>query len=367
MVLLFLIVLFFVCYVSLLGCNLSKEEVVRKNVFFLCCTLVITAFIVYFVKRDEVSLDFSLGAFFALAIGPLLLLLLKEKKSRLIIHFIPIIILFGFNTWCSFYSPNLYNSYLPYVDQILFLGVVLSCSIYGGYGYIYMVRKELNFVDNSMFFCYTALVLSCAFFFGVLFFRSRDAFDIDYGYMIYCLSLMLVACLNEFRRYWSIVYLTPIRSELANMNFFILALGSEQELLEEVDTIDKTPLVNKDVAEQKEIYRMEKHNKIRSELFSKLILSELYLQSDLTLLKLTKVVDIERSELADYFKNSSASSFRQYVNRLKVEHAINLINQMNKDITVEELTVFCGFNTRLSFYRAFVHVYGFPPSSILNN
>nr|WP_255669548.1 AraC family transcriptional regulator [Myroides oncorhynchi] len=105
---------------------------------------------------------------------------------------------------------------------------------------------------------------------------------------------------------------------------------------------------------------------IRQKLFEQLIESKLYLNVDLTLQKLSEVLEIDKKELSEYFKESNSISFRQYINRLRVEYAVGLIKEKNKDVTVEELTSFCGFNNRLSFYRAFVQVYGFPPSALLS-
>ncbi|MFG0592255.1 helix-turn-helix domain-containing protein [Myroides odoratimimus] len=116
-------------------------------------------------------------------------------------------------------------------------------------------------------------------------------------------------------------------------------------------------------------FTMEKEQRmmvIRQKLFEQLIESKLYLDVDLTLQKLSEVIEIDKKELLEYFKKSNAVSFRQYINRLRVEYAVELIKEKNMDVTVEELTSFCGFNTRLSFYRAFVHIYGFPPSALLS-
>ncbi len=105
---------------------------------------------------------------------------------------------------------------------------------------------------------------------------------------------------------------------------------------------------------------------IRIILSKELIDSRLFLNPTLNLDQLAEVVEVPKSDLMRFFKASTSFTFKQYINRLKVEYAILLISEGEESYTVEELSLLCGFNTRLSFYRAFVNVYGFAPSEILS-
>ncbi|WP_353162153.1 AraC family transcriptional regulator [Myroides odoratus] len=102
-------------------------------------------------------------------------------------------------------------------------------------------------------------------------------------------------------------------------------------------------------------------------LYVQVIDKQLFLDSTVTLTEVANILKVDKNKLIAYFKYSASSSFKLYINRLRVEHAFNIIREREKDITVEELTFLCGFNTRLSFYRAFVYFYGFAPSELLKN
>ncbi|MDM1398839.1 helix-turn-helix transcriptional regulator [Myroides odoratimimus] len=337
MILLFLIVLLFVSYVLVFSHNISKE-IGDKKVFYLSCILVVLAFLVYFIKRDEIALNFSLGAFLGLTIGPLLLLLLKDKENKIYYHFLPLIIFSAIDILSFFLVPSFYLWYLPFVDDILFATVALSCIIYGSYGYLYAVQEELSFEHNSIVISYIVLVFSCAFFFGLLFFKSPKALDTDYVYMIYCFFLIGVALLTEL-----------------NVALSCREQKTNPGVLDQVEYLIKG-----------HTQKQERIGIIRQKLSENLIETKLYLEPNLTIDQVATVIHISKKELVLYFKNGYSANFRQYINRLKVEYAVNLIQEKNKDITVEELAFYCGFNTRLSFYRAFVQWYGFPPSALLD-
>ncbi|WP_235280440.1 helix-turn-helix domain-containing protein [Myroides profundi] len=239
-----------------------------------------------------------------------------------------------------------------------------------------MIKHELEFKKNSVILSYILLVLSCSFFYAVLTFKPIGVFDVDYIYVFYCLILLIVAFLDAMNSYIIKNYKErlKIKSEAIQLLIGELEepnLASQPELDESEVAIEYS---EKEVVEvcldtKEPQFTLEKEQRmmvIRQKLFEQLIESKLYLNVDLTLQKLSEVLEVDKKELSEYFKESNSVSFRQYINRLRVEYAVGLIKEKNKDVTVEELTSFCGFNTRLSFYRAFVQVYGFPPSALLS-
>lgn len=373
MVLLFLILLFFVSYVVLFSFNKSKRNI-DKRIFFLCCILVLSSFLVYLIKRDKAFFDFHLSAYFALTIGPLLFLLLYNFSIKILWHLLPFIFFPVFYLLSKLFFP--YSEYLLFLDTILYVLIAGSCLLYGSYGYLYMIKHELEFKKNSVVVSYILLVLSCSFFYGVLTFKPIGVFDVDYIYIFYCLLLIIVAFLDAMNSY----VIKNCKGRLKIKSEAIQLLIGEQEesnLANQPELGESEAPINCKEIEVVEVcldtkelqLSMEKEQRmmvIRQKLFEQLIESKLYLNVDLTLQKLSEVIEIDKKELSEYFKESNSISFRQYINRLRVEYAVGLIKEKNKDVTVEELTSFCGFNTRLSFYRAFVQVYGFPPSALLS-
>lgn len=100
-------------------------------------------------------------------------------------------------------------------------------------------------------------------------------------------------------------------------------------------------------------------------LYTHVIDTKLFLEANLTLSKVVNLLKVDKNKLRDYFKHSASVNFKQYINRLRIEYAITIIRNRERDVTVEELSFLCGFNSRLSFYRAFVYFYGFAPSALL--
>ncbi|MEK6493438.1 AraC family transcriptional regulator [Myroides odoratimimus] len=239
-----------------------------------------------------------------------------------------------------------------------------------------MIKHELEFKKNSVIVSYILLVLSCSFFYAVLTFKPIGVFDVDYIYVFYCLILLIVAFLDAMNSY--IIKNYKGRLKIKSETIQLLIGEPEEPNLASQPELDGSEVAieysEKEVIEvcldTKELqFTLEKEQRmmvIRQKLFEQLIESKLYLNVDLTLQKLSEVLEVDKKELSEYFKESNSVSFRQYINRLRVEYAVGLIKEKNKDVTVEELTSFCGFNTRLSFYRAFVQVYGFPPSALLS-
>ena len=69
------------------------------------------------------------------------------------------------------------------------------------------------------------------------------------------------------------------------------------------------------------------------------------------------------SHFSKVFKNLAGINFSNYLNHLKVSHAVSLI-QNNKDINCTDISVMCGFSTIRSFNRIFKQITGFAPSKL---
>jgi len=392
----------------------------------------ISAFVIYFFKRDKIAIELSMGAFFSLGIGPCTLFLLKGKKWNWLINLLPFMVITSVSLISYFLLPSFFRSYLVLIHDHILVVSALSCIFYGIYGYLYVIKNELSFINDSIIVTYIVLVFSCAFFFGVAFLEPNQVFDVDYIYMNYCLFFLGVVLANELKNtlglkrqveevslefdsdiksdeflqfkqeervslindlmvnysYANTRTVKYLRRSVNQMHFISMnnltehisdkSSGSiedlycdKTEVLIETEELVSEENIVKDAYEEivdseEKIVELGRESIIRQKLFEDLIDTKLYLASNLTLAKLSEILQISKKELSEYFKNSNSLSYRQYLNRLKIEHAVTIIKERNKDTTVEELTVLCGFNTRLSFYRAFVHIYGFPPSALLN-
>lgn len=367
MILLFLIVFSFILYTLVFSFKKTKT-VLSVNIFCINCALVICSFIVFLVKKKMGLYEVPLGILFSIMIGPFLLLLLREDIKKSYFHFVLVLCLELFGFVGYFLLQAFYPNYLGYLHQTLILTVIISCICYASYGYLYFINHQMRYKTNEVIIFYIVLLFSCSFFFCIVFFkRDQKIFDSDYIFMVYSLCVAIVSLLNELKQ----VYYTDrlvIDEALQTTNSQLVLLDVEQDFVAKEKDYIEVSIQEQDITyieEKSTALTDEQRDEIRQLLYKKIIESQLFLDTELTLTKASVILGIDKRILLSYFRQSESLSFKQYINRLKVEYAVFLILEKEKDITVEELTIASGFNTRISFYRAFVNVYGFAPSELL--
>ncbi len=89
---------------------------------------------------------------------------------------------------------------------------------------------------------------------------------------------------------------------------------------------------------------------------------KIYLDPELTLEKLSKAVKIPKYHLTQVFTFGFAMGFNKVINKYRIEYAVSLLEDSAKEMTMEEIGMESGFNSRSSFYRAFNHFYDGSPS-----
>ncbi len=92
-----------------------------------------------------------------------------------------------------------------------------------------------------------------------------------------------------------------------------------------------------------------------------------YLKLNFTLDDLERESKIAKHHLSQFFSTTYGMNFNTYINKLRVEHAKELLEKRNFDISVSELGDECGFNSRTSFFRAFKKFEGVSPSEYIAN
>lgn len=87
--------------------------------------------------------------------------------------------------------------------------------------------------------------------------------------------------------------------------------------------------------------------------------------SDYTLSRASTIMGMNPSYFSRFFHNTIGISFSKYLNCVKVENAINMIQTTNNSFT--EIALNCGFQTIRNFNRIFKEYTGFCPSNIPND
>jgi len=95
---------------------------------------------------------------------------------------------------------------------------------------------------------------------------------------------------------------------------------------------------------------------------------KVYLDSNLTLSELAKLLSISTHQLSEYFNTSIGQSFKEYLNKIRINHAKNmLLSSENEKYTLEGIANKSGFKSPATFHRNFKKYIGDTPSNWLNS
>lgn len=362
----FVVVLGFIGY-ALLFFLKKRKTILSVNILYISSLLTLFSLFVYGISHYEIGRDLPLGILFSCLNGPLLLLLTVEKQRSLgyfLALALALLVFLGGFFYCYFFFPE----HIKQFNAIIQLVSILTAVGFGSYGYLNFINnKEHTKYQEVAILYYVVLLFVFAFLFSSAWLKGGERFMNNNSlFLCYGLCILLYAYFHEgiiFIRQYQQKKTTS--AKILKWKYF---QGTNVMITRKV-------VQGKEAAEKKEkgkeVIRSEASfldpTLLKQLLYTKIIETGLFLDHNLTLHKVAELTLVDKNKLNDYFKKSQSSSFKQYINRLKVEYAINVIREREKNITVEELTVVCGFNTRLSFYRAFVYFYGFAPSELLTD
>lgn len=87
---------------------------------------------------------------------------------------------------------------------------------------------------------------------------------------------------------------------------------------------------------------------------------KLYKNPTLTLQELSLEFGTNRTYLSQYFNHVLHTTFYEYINELRVRHAVQILK--TEDVTMTAVCERSGFNSVSTFHRAFRRIYGCTPS-----
>ncbi len=93
---------------------------------------------------------------------------------------------------------------------------------------------------------------------------------------------------------------------------------------------------------------------------------KIYLNSTLSIKTLRDITGIDKYELDCYFEHSINKEFNLFLAEYRITHALELIKTHGKEITIEGLSMECGYGSRTSFNKYFKYYVGINPSEYLN-
>jgi len=77
---------------------------------------------------------------------------------------------------------------------------------------------------------------------------------------------------------------------------------------------------------------------------------------------MAKRVYMTKKEFDLRFKKFSGHSFHEFLNKVRIEKAIEILKKSHSEITLSELSWLCGYENYITFYRNFVKYTGLPPA-----
>lgn len=345
----------------------SSKSSVDFRILLLNLILVSNYFLMFAAKTFELNQDFALGLIFSFFNGALLMFLLQGKNNYLFLHFYLALILLI--SYVVVYSTAYADSvdFMRKVNNVALIVTAILNLIYASVGFVVLSSSKLVGYPR----CITVFYIVSQFigsFLGVSFLFNVQA---QLGNMtIYTLHVALVLIVST-------IFFTYIKI----VEFRSLNTKSESIAIDpKIKWVDvETPLVNKklEIVEIEHQVALQTDNSsqnivndfvIKQLIWDKVIEPKLYLKHDLTLLKLANILKLDKGSLKDFFTQTEAKTFTHYINRFRIEYAVGLMRcEKQENLSIEKVAEMCGFNSRTSFYRAFVNVMGFPPSELLDN
>ena len=130
--------------------------------------------------------------------------------------------------------------------------------------------------------------------------------------------------------------------------------------LENIEPIQNEVESLNDIASHKKEYQF-------ISLLNKLFEEErIYLNPELTLNDVARLVGTNRTYLSEYFNHECNTSFNDYINNLRLTYAEKLLSS-NNELSIEEIATIAGFNSISTFRRVFTKKYGISPSHYRHN
>lgn len=333
--------------------------------FFMSINLLLGVLYNYFSSTDLLFISVLLSLFN----GPLLYYLLFDKSKFLFYQlYVMILLVFVYIIGYSFYVDKeesdliTFNCYSALIGGSIGLTYLVSC-------YYFFVQTSKGIYNEKIVVIFIVIFLIESLLI-IPDFRS-GVFDINplLGFVGCSLILVVVSQIYLLNKYLQKQFcITKSNDDL----LFLELKNSVVYDLPDIIDVDHEVLVNEvlsintNVAASDSLVDETELLVISSVLNDVLIDNKLFLDPNLTLQKLSKRTDISRGRLTAYFKSSEASNFSKYINRLRIEYAVIYLHDSNNDdLSIEKWALLSGFNSRVTFYRSFVGIYGFAPSELL--
>lgn len=261
--------------------------------------------------------------------------------GTLIILFISYVLVFRFKT-----INNLQLYYLLY--QLCLLVLLLRCII----KYIVLSKFDTN-SNVSVKWYFQALVgLSIIeltlFVYNI--FSGLDLFNLQIVNTLYLLFISVTMLIFMIR---TVLFVDVEKLEVEN----IVDYNVQQHIKmfeAEVNKFEKKDKYQKSKLKEEELLMIK-------EKLQRIVDEKLYLDPELNLEQLSQLLKVSKYSLSQAFSSICETNFKDYINYLRCEYALQFILKENSSQNIIEIAYQSGFNSKTSFYRAFNKLYSCTP------
>lgn len=159
----------------------------------------------------------------------------------------------------------------------------------------------------------------------------------------------------------SLWLLIPISIAFSAMQFVLSRIGFFRNFT--IDTL------NHDYDDDDEAvhYDDEAAKAIGRKIEQLMVVQHYFLKNDLKISDIVKAVGANRTYVSNYINTTYNCSFSDYMNRLRVEYAEQLLMTMPKGIKLAQIASDSGFSNEQTFYRNFKKFTGMTPAEWMNS
>ncbi|MBP7739017.1 MAG: AraC family transcriptional regulator [Spirochaetes bacterium] len=175
--------------------------------------------------------------------------------------------------------------------------------------------------------------------------------------LVYIVMVLMIAIMLLFAFIMRNITLGRIVMTLMILPFlFIYIVGN---LFPELISLI-TSVVKKNIYERSLIKGLDVEA-LKSRLDDLMIIDKVYCDEDLNLKRLAQMLSISPHQLSEFLNKNLAISFNYYINRYRVDEAVNLL-QTQPDRSITAICYSVGFNSKSAFYEAFTKFIGMSPA-----
>ena len=294
---------------------------------------------------------------------------LENKKFNKLYAYFKTIMLVCFFVFITVSSQEIYPLDKVYLIK---LGLIFFNLIFLIQTMIYLVKK--NEIDSKIFyFSFAGLFLNT---FHVIYNIVSIGFDMHSIWNVYFVNfLLLLTCVSQI--VYKAFYQETMHMQVSELNESEIDMEEkrpqkyfddpsnfifENESVEEEQSDVREDVV---VKYEKSKLKFSDIEMIRLKIYQELVKNKAFLDPELNLQKFSEAINISKHSISQVFSTYYQSNFKEFTNKLRCEHAIELMAKYH-DKHIIEIAYMCGFNSKTSFYRSFNKNFNISPTDYLS-